>query len=146
MAEPPFAAAASAMDAGPDTSSDETFNAWQQATAPLCYATWDETAQEHARVGQYALAAARAFLGGDPPPDLAGRLRKVRAPVPVIAGAQDVLAGTAPVVAVAGLFPEGRAAVIEHCCHMPRAEQPAAFREILDAFLTELDDQQAPGS
>jgi len=146
MAEPPFAAAVSALDAGPDTSSDETFNAWQQAIAPLCYATWDETAQEHAHAGRYALAAARAFLSGDPPPDLAGRLCEVRAPVLVIAGAQDVLAGTGPVVAVAGLFPDGRAAVIEHCGHMPWVEQPAAFREILDAFLGELNDRQAPGT
>jgi len=143
MAEPSFAAAASAMDVGPDTSSDETFNAWQQAIAPLGYATWNKTAQEHARTGRYALAAARAFLSGDPPPDLAGRLREVRAPVLVIAGAQDVMAGTAPVVAVAGLFPDGRAAVIEQCGHMPWVEQPAAFREILDPFLAGLDDRQA---
>jgi pimeloyl-ACP methyl ester carboxylesterase len=146
MAEPPFATAAAAMDAGPDVSSDETFNAWQQAIAPLCYATWDETAREHARVGRYALAAAGAFRSGGPPPDLARRLRAVRAPVLVIAGAQDVLAGTAPVIAVAGLFPDGRATVIEHCGHMPWVEQPAAFREILDVFLGELDDRQAPGT
>jgi len=142
MAEPPFAAAVSALDAGPDTSSDQTFNAWQQAIAPLCYATWDETAREHARAGGYALAAARAFLSGDPPPDLASRLRDVRAPVLVIAGAQDTIAGTGPVVAVAGLFPDGRAAVIEHCGHMPWVEQPAAFREILGAFLAGLDDRR----
>jgi pimeloyl-ACP methyl ester carboxylesterase len=145
MAEPTFAAAASAMDAGPDTSSDETFNAWQQAIAPLCYATWNETAQEHARTGRSALAAARAFLAGDPPPDLTGRLRDVRAPVLVIAGAQDVLTGTGPVVAVAGLFPDGRAAVIEHCGHIPWVEQPAAFREILDPFLSALDARKAAG-
>jgi len=145
MAEPPFAAAVSAADAGPDTSSDQTFNAWQQAIAPLCYAAWDQTAQEHARVGWYALAAARAFLSDDPPPDLTGRLRGMRAPVLVIAGAQDAIAGTGPVVAVAGLFPDGRAAVIEHCGHMPWVEQPVAFREILDAFLATLDDRQALG-
>lgn len=144
MAEPSFAAAIAASDAGPDTSSNETFNAWQQAIAPLCYATWNETAQGHARTGRYALAAARAFLSGDAPPDLAGRLRDVRAPALVIAGAQDVIAGTAPVVAVAGLFPDGHAAVIEHCGHMPWVEQPAAFREVLDPFLAELDDGQAP--
>jgi pimeloyl-ACP methyl ester carboxylesterase len=146
MAEPPFAAAVSALEAGPDTSSDETFNAWQQAIAPACYAAWEQTAQEHARVGWYSLAAARAFLSDDPPADLTGRLREVRAPVLVIAGAQDAMVGTSPVVAVADLFPGGRAAVIEHCGHMPWVEQPAAFREILDAFLAALDDRQAPGT
>jgi pimeloyl-ACP methyl ester carboxylesterase len=146
MTEMPFAAAVTAMDAGPDTSSDETFNAWQQAIAPLCYANWNEIAREHARVGRYALAAARAFLSSDPPPDLAGRLREVNAPVLVIAGAQDVIAGTGPVVAVADLFPDGRAAVIEHCGHMPWVEQPAAFREVLDPFLAGLDDRQPPAT
>jgi len=143
MAEPPFAAAIAAQDAGPDTGSDETFNAWQQAIAPLCYAAWNETAQAHAPTGRYALAAARAFLDDGPPPDLAGRLRDVRAPVLVIAGAQDAIAGSGPVVAVADLFPDGHAAVIEHCGHMPWVEQPAAFRHALNSFLTKPDDWQA---
>jgi pimeloyl-ACP methyl ester carboxylesterase len=143
MAEPPFAAAIAAQDAGPDTSSDEPFNAWQQAIAPLCYAMWNETAQAHARTGWYALAAARAFLTEGPPPDLAGRLGDVRAPVLVIAGAQDAIAGKGPVVAVADLFPDGHAAVIEQCGHMPWVEQPAAFRQVLDSFLAEPDDVQA---
>jgi pimeloyl-ACP methyl ester carboxylesterase len=135
MAEPAFAAAVAAMDEGPDTSGDDTFNAWQRAIAPLGYATWDDTAREHALVGRYSLAAARAFLSEDPPPDLARRLGEVRAPVLVIAGAQDAITGRAPVVAVADLFPAGRAAVIEDCGHVPWVERPAAFREILDAFL-----------
>lgn len=143
MAEPPFAAAIAAQDAGPDTSSDEPFNAWQQAIAPLCYATWNQAAQVHARTGRYALAAARAFLAESPPADLAGRLRDVRAPVLVIAGAQDAIAGTAPVVALAGLFPDGRTAVIEQCGHMPWVEQPAAFRRALDSFLAKPDAWQA---
>lgn len=146
MAEPPFAAAVDASDAGPDTSSDETFNAWQQAIAPLCYATWNEPAQDHARTGRYALAAARAFLADDPPADLTGRLRDVRAPVLVIAGAQDTITGTGPVVAVAGLFPDGRAAVIEHCGHMPWFEQPAAFRAILDPFLAGVEGRLTAGT
>ena len=145
MAEPPFAAAVSARDTGPDTSNDETFNAWQQAIAPLCYATWDQTAQAHARTGRYALAAAQAFLSSDPPADLRGQLRNVRAPVLVIAGAQDAIAGSGPVAAVAGLFPDGRAAVIEHCGHMPWVEQPAAFRDVLDPFIAQFDDPRASG-
>jgi pimeloyl-ACP methyl ester carboxylesterase len=131
MAEPPFAAAVAARDVGPDTSSDETFNDWQQAIAPLGYARWDETARAHARCGRYSLAAAWAFLSGGPPADLAGRLRTVLAPTLVIAG-------VAPVVAVASLFPNGRAAVIEHCGHIPWVEQPVSFREVTDPFLAQL--------
>jgi pimeloyl-ACP methyl ester carboxylesterase len=67
------------------------------------------------------------------------RLREVRAPVLVIAGAKDAITGTGPVVAVAGLFPDGRATVIEDCGHMPWIEQPAAFREALDSFLAGVD-------
>lgn len=83
------------------------------------------------------------MTAGGPPPDLAGRLRDVRARVLVIAGAQDAIAGTGPVVAVAGPFPDGHAAVIEHCGHMPWVEQPAAFRQAVDSFLAKPDDGQA---
>jgi pimeloyl-ACP methyl ester carboxylesterase len=122
-----------------DTSSDETFNAWQDAVAPIGYARWSDTEQAHARSGRYALAAARAFLSGTPPADLAARLREVRAPTLVIAGAQDAIAGVVdPVVAVADLFLNGRAAVIEHCGHNPWIEQPASFREVVDPFLVQL--------
>jgi pimeloyl-ACP methyl ester carboxylesterase len=138
MAEPAFAAAVLADSEGPDTSSDDTFNAWQDAVAPLCYARWTDTEQAHARSGRYALAAARAFLSADPPADLAGRLSEVIAPTLVIAGAQDAIAGVIPVVALADLFPNGRAAVIEHCGHTPWVEQPASFREVVDPFLAQL--------
>jgi pimeloyl-ACP methyl ester carboxylesterase len=138
MGEPAFAAAVAAWDAGPDASDDETFNAWQQDIAPLCYARWDATARAHARRGRYSLAAARAFLSAEPPGDLTGRLRRVLAPVLVIAGAQDVLAGARPAAAVAGLFPNGQAVVIGDCGHMPWIEQPASFRLAVDPFLAQL--------
>ncbi len=48
-------------------------------------------------------------------------------------GDTGAMAGHSP-AAVAGLFPHGRAAVIDNCGHMPWTEQPAAFREILDPF------------
>jgi pimeloyl-ACP methyl ester carboxylesterase len=66
----------------------------------------------------------------------------VRAPVLVIVGAQDAIAGVGPVAAVADLFPHGRAAVIERCGHMPWVEQPGAFRQALDPFLAKLDGPQ----
>lgn len=139
MAEPAFAAATAAFDAGPDTSSDETFNAWQQASAPRGYARWSGTAQAHARSGWYSLAAARAFFRGDGPADLPARLRDVLAPTLVIAGAQDATIGVRPVVAVADLFPHGYAAVIEDCGHFPWVEDPVAFRSAVDPFLAQLE-------
>jgi len=137
MAEPVFAAAASAFAAGPDTSNDETFNAWQQACAPRGYASWGTTEQRHARSMWYSMTAARAFLSGAAPADLVDRLRAVQAPTLVVAGAQDVTLGMAPVVAVAGLFPQGQAAVIEDCGHFPWVERPDKFRDAVDPFLAQ---------
>lgn len=138
MTELPFSTAMAAFHAGPDTSNDETFNAWQQAAAPIGYAKWDETTQLHARSIRYSMAAARAFLSGDTPPDLLDRLRAVLAPTLVIAGAQDTIAGVAPVVAIADLFPDGHAAVIEECGHFPWVEQPISFRQAIDPFLAQM--------
>lgn len=137
MGEPPFAAAMAALDAGPEPGGDEPFTAWQQVTAPFCYARWNDTAQAHARSGRYFLAANRAFMSGDGPADLVDRLREVLAPTLVIAGAQDTITGVRPVVAVADLFPYGRAVVIEQSGHNPWVEQPAAFRAAVDPFLAQ---------
>ena len=39
----------------------------------------------------------------------------------------------------------GTRLAIEHCGHIPWVEQPAAFREILDPFLSALDARKAAG-
>jgi pimeloyl-ACP methyl ester carboxylesterase len=63
------------------------------------------------------------------------RLREVRAPVLVIAGAQDYTLGVSQVVALARLFPAGAITVIENCGHFPWVEQPAEFRAAAGEFL-----------
>lgn len=131
--EPAFDRALEAFQTGPDASSEATFNAWQQAIAPATYARWGEREQAHAGVGSYSLAAARAFFSVEPPADLATRLAAVTAPVLVLAGAEDAIAGAAPVAALAGRFPAGRAVVLDACGHYPWVEQPAAFRAAADA-------------
>lgn len=45
------------------------------------------------------------------------------------------MTGLAPVVALAGLFPDGRAEVIDDCGHYPWIERPAPFRAAVDGFL-----------
>jgi pimeloyl-ACP methyl ester carboxylesterase len=52
-----------------------------------------------------------------------------------VAGAQDYATGLAPVTALADLFPNGRAVVIDRCGHHPWVERPAAFRRAVDPFL-----------
>ena len=134
-----FDAALLALQAGPQTSDDHAFNAWQQNSAAVGYATWGETERSHAEVGDWSLAAATAFFGVVPPHDLAARLNRMTAPVLVIAGAEDCLVGLAPVRALARLFPSGASATIEACGHYPWVEQPAAFRHVIDAFLDQVD-------
>lgn len=133
--EPAFDAALTALAAGPDVTSDDSFNAWQQIVAPAGYAAWTADEQAHAQTGRWDLAASQAFFRVGPPPDLARRLGAVAAPVLVVAGAQDCFTGVAPLVALAALFPAGDAVVIDRCGHYPWVEQPAQFRRAADAFL-----------
>ena len=114
-------------------------------TAPAGYATWSDVEQAHARVGRWSLAAARGFFSTDPPPDLVARIRRVSAPVLVLAAAQDCFTGTAPLVALAALFPNGTCAVIDRCGHYPWVEQPGAFRKAADQFLDTIDPPVATG-
>lgn len=135
--EPAFAAALVAREQSlPDGLSEEGFNAWQQSVAPFAYARWDDALSAHARAGWWSFAAAKAYFSVAPPADVAARLRAVAAPVLVVAGAQDCTTGVRPVVAVAELFPAGRAVVLEGCAHFPWLEQPVAFRTAVDAFLS----------
>nr|WP_281387047.1 alpha/beta fold hydrolase [Jiangella mangrovi] len=136
--EPAFAEAWAALAAGPDVLDDEGFNDWQRRVAPSSYAHWGPAEREHASVGRYGLPANRAYFSVDPPADLADRVRAVAAPVLVVAGADDAMTGLAPVVALAGLFPAGRVAVVDDCGHYPWVEQPASFRAAVDAFLDEV--------
>lgn len=135
LGEPVFADAAAAARSGPDLDDEDRFNDWHRRCAPLGYARWGAAEQAHAAVGRWALPAVRAYFSVEPPGDFAARLGRVTAPVLVVAGEVDCLTGLAPVVALAGLFPAGRAAVIERCGHYPWVEQPEEFRRVLDGYL-----------
>lgn len=135
--EPAFDEAVRAWSQGPQRFDDEGLTAWYAKAAPMSYATWDETAQEHTAEGRYAFAANRAYFGVEPPQDLAERIAKVDAPVLVMAGGEDCGAGVAPAAALAERFPHGRFAVVEHCGHYPWVEQPQAFRAAVERFLRE---------
>ena len=134
--EPAFEAALAALAAGPDADDDAVFNAWQLQVAPLGYAAWGATEQAHAVIGRFSFTANRAYFSVDPPQDLVAQLGEVTAPVLVVAGAADCLTGVAPMTALAKLFPSGEIAMIERCGHYPWVEQPAAFRQAVDQFLS----------
>ena len=130
-----FEDAFTALIAGPQTNDDDAYNTWQQESAPAGYARWGAKERAHAQIGRWSLAAAKAYFSVAPPSDLAPRLKQVTAPVLVLAGAEDCLTGLAPVTALARLFPSGISVVIDNSGHYPWVEQPAAFREAIDAFL-----------
>ncbi|MBH0130305.1 alpha/beta fold hydrolase [Salinibacterium sp. NK8237] len=130
-----FESAFAALAAGPRVTDDAGYNAWQQQTAPAGYAQWGAKEQAHAQIGNWSLAAAKAYFSFSPPTNFALRLEDISAPVLVLAGAEDSLTGLAPVVALADLFPSGVAEVIERSGHYPWVEQPQAFRRAIDAFL-----------
>jgi pimeloyl-ACP methyl ester carboxylesterase len=137
--EPEFSAALAAREAGPDLSdpdaAEERFNEWQRECAPVGYAAWTATKQDHARTMHYYLAAAQRFFSVDPPADLAARLGAVSAPVLAVAGAEDVSLGIGPVRAMTALFPHGETVVLDRCGHFPWVERPAEFRQVAEAFL-----------
>ncbi|KGJ75680.1 hypothetical protein GY21_09540 [Cryobacterium roopkundense] len=133
-----FERALRVLKAGPATSTDDDFTAWQRDSAAAGYATWNETGQAHADSGRWNLTAATAYFSVDSPRDLASRLSEMRAPVLVIAGAQDCLVGVEPVKILAGLFPAGEFVTIDACGHYPWVEQPAAFRRVMQTFLRRL--------
>ncbi|MEE6259391.1 alpha/beta fold hydrolase [Plantactinospora sonchi] len=132
--EPALAAAIEAWRVGPEFHHD-AFDEWQARVAPLGYAAWGGTEQAHAADAEHGLAAIQAYFSVQPPEDLAARLGGVEAPVLVVAGAQDLVTGLAPVLALADLFPAGEAVTIADSGHYPWVEQPAAFRQAVDGFL-----------
>ncbi|WP_104129454.1 alpha/beta fold hydrolase [Cryobacterium sp. N21] len=137
--DPDFDRAILALRAGPATSTEDDFTAWQRDSAAAGYATWHETGRAHAQIGRWSRAAATAYFSVDPPHDIAAWLLEMTAPVLVIAGAQDCLVGFEPVQALARMFPAGHSVTIEECGHYPWVEQPAAFRRVLHTFLERLD-------
>jgi pimeloyl-ACP methyl ester carboxylesterase len=72
-------------------------------------------------------------------PKLGRRLGWVSAPTLVVWGAQDRLIPGEHATAWAGSIPGARLAWIDRCGHVPPAERPEAFAEVLLAFLQEAE-------
>jgi pimeloyl-ACP methyl ester carboxylesterase len=103
--------------------------------APMTWARWNERAQAHERLGTWNLDALEAFFAVPLEEDLLPALRALQAPVLVVAGGSDALLGLKSVVAVAGLFPHGRAVVLDSG-HYPWVEQPKTFLDEVGTFFS----------
>lgn len=136
--DPELAAALDALAAGPDTSSDATFNAWHLRAAPAGYAQWGTAERAHAGAGGFTVAAALAYFTVPPPQDLGARLAGLTSPVLVVGGAEDLFTDVGTVKALAGVFTGARSVVLDACGHYPWVERPAAFRAAVDPFLADV--------
>ncbi|MFB6889897.1 alpha/beta fold hydrolase, partial [Kitasatospora sp. NPDC056327] len=63
-------------------------------------------------------------------------LERVRPPVLVVAGRDDLAARPADARALAAALPRARLEVLPGCGHFPMAEQPERFTRLLEDFLT----------
>lgn len=109
------------------------------AVAPLYYGRWDDAARAHqaGEPGQRNGSAARIYnsAGAFEPEATRAALGGVTAPVLVLAGELDWIAGPAVAVRFAGLFPDGRAVVLPGAAHYPWLDDAPAFGSALDGFL-----------
>ncbi|PFG35181.1 alpha/beta fold hydrolase [Sanguibacter antarcticus] len=103
--------------------------------APIGWARWDDTARAHEKIGAWNAEAQDLFSATVDAADLRARLAAVSGDVLVVAGEQDGVTGLAPVVALAEIFPAGRAAVIAGCGHYPWVEQPEEFSRVVREHL-----------
>lgn len=116
---------------------EAAFREWEQAVAPLGYAAWNPTTQEHSRTGTTDFENLRAFFETLPPADLGERIQSLQIPIHVIGGADDLLSGNAPVRALADIFEFGSVEMIDGSGHYPWVERPAEFADALARWSTE---------
>lgn len=131
---PGFLDALPALLTAPDSA---TGNRLFPAVAPIAWGEWDETAQAHERLGAWHPTAQDAFVHTPTPDeveDIRDALRRLTAPVLVVAGSEDGLTGLAPVLDLAKRFPLGQAIVLDGCGHYPWVEQPRSFAAAVTSF------------
>lgn len=109
------------------------------AILPMYFHRWDATAQEfvdglrdatfHARVGP-TWAKEQAEM------DLRPELGRISTPTLVVVGEDDFICDVTAGGQMADGIPGARLAVIPEAGHFPWVEQPSAFRDAVDEFLT----------
>ncbi|HET6710956.1 alpha/beta hydrolase [Amycolatopsis sp.] len=133
---PWFDAAAAAYES--IASKTATSTDWA-AFAPFYYGRWDAAARQHqaGEPGQRNGAAARIYNsdGAFEPETTRAALGAVTAPVLVLAGELDWIAGPAVAERVAALFPDGRVVVLPAAVHYPWLDDAAAFGSAVGGFL-----------
>ncbi|MFD9904364.1 alpha/beta fold hydrolase [Streptomyces sp. NPDC059063] len=111
------------------------------AFEPFMYGRWDEAARAHAAAdtAQRSLTVSEHFYAGYQPDaqTLARRLRRLPAPVLVLAGELDLWPTAVAARAAAERFAAGRAVVQAGAGHYPWLDDPAAFTAAVTGFLAQ---------
>jgi len=134
------AAEAAAMSA---TASPALRSELDRVMRPLWYGRWDERTQAHANSAddQVSLRAAAGYVPG-PDYDPAAALQSlgaITARVLVVVGEVDALTGVSVAKRFAEVLPNCEVASIGGAGHFPWVDQPEAFRDAVDGFLSRSD-------
>jgi pimeloyl-ACP methyl ester carboxylesterase len=139
-ADEPWYADAAEASAMLETAGPRMRSELERMTRPLWYGRWDARAQEHAASadGQVSLRANAGYL---PTPDYdvdvaRDSLRAIRAETLVVVGERDALTGASVAERFASALPAAEVAVVPRAGHFPWVDEPAAFREAIETFLS----------
>ncbi|THA36196.1 alpha/beta hydrolase [Streptomyces sp. A1277] len=106
---------------------------------PFMYGRWDAAAQEHAAASPAQINAEAAVRyageGAFDPAATVPALRRLQAPVLVLAGEYDHLITPDRAAELAALFPHAEFAVQRGAAHFPWVDDPGAFVRTVAAFL-----------
>ena len=137
--EPWFAEADEAQQAMADAS-PRMRSQLEKDTRPFWYGRWDERAQAHAAGAdrQMSLRANAAYPPGPDYDPVAAResLQSVRAEVLVVVGEHDALTGVTVAERFNEVLPSVEVATIAGAGHFPWVDEPAAFRQAVEDFLS----------
>ena len=133
---PDAADAAASLPAAPPAD----FQRMVRRIRPFYYGRWTEREQAHAAGAdtQSSRRAEAAYADGIDPAavaEAADRVRRVEAPVLVVAGERDGITGVTAARGVADVFPNGRLVVLPAAGHFPWVDEPDAFRAAVSGFL-----------
>jgi pimeloyl-ACP methyl ester carboxylesterase len=134
--EPWYEGATAALareEAGEYATYEDSAEMWN-AMAPLYFSRWEERYRPLVEVERMNPEPLRQFNAS--PFDLRPDLGHIEAETLVITGRDDFICGPAAAQVLAGGIPNSELVIVENAGHMLHLEQPAAFSEAVEAFLS----------
>jgi proline iminopeptidase len=119
---------------------DEQALASLLAIMPMYFHRWDEVAQRFAASLRHTTFHARVspvWSAETATMDLRPELQRINVPTLVLSGDDDFICDAVSAGEMADRIPGARLKMIADAGHFPWVEQPGAFRQVLDVFLTE---------